>query len=182
MSAIPILMVLFGSVIKVMKIPAAIDGFARVGISEPLIVPVGLIELVCVVVCAIPRTAVLGAILMTGLLGGAIITTLRVGDHTYPVPFVCGLLAWVVPPRLTAAGTDSIAIAASLLLSYSRSRGRVRHVGPPLPLMHSSLPGNVRTSNPAPRSRSFVLRFSSIASRRLLPSASTLQASVSRSE
>src|SRR5205823_12025178 len=63
-----------------------------------------------------------------------------------------------------------------------RSSGRVRQVGPPLPLMQSSLPGKVRTSNPERRNRSFVFWFCSRPSRRLLPSASTLQASVSRSE
>ena len=45
-------------------------------------------------VYAVPRTSVLGAILMTGLLGGATITTLRVGDPTYPMPIILGMLAW----------------------------------------------------------------------------------------
>jgi hypothetical protein len=47
-----------------------------------------------VIVYVIPQTAVLGAILMTGLLGGATITTLRIGDPTYPMPVVLGMLAW----------------------------------------------------------------------------------------
>jgi hypothetical protein len=46
------------------------------------------------VVYLIPRTSILGAILMTGLLGGATITTLRIGDPTYPMPVVLGMLAW----------------------------------------------------------------------------------------
>jgi DoxX-like protein len=94
MSALPVLLILLGAVMKLMKLPAVIEGFAHSGVPEKLIVPVGLIESTCVVVYLIPRTAVLGAILMTGLLGGATITTLRVGDPTYPMPVVLGMLAW----------------------------------------------------------------------------------------
>ena len=94
MSALPVLLILLGSVMKLMKHPSVLEGFARAGLPERLILPVGLIELVCVVVYLIPRTSVLGAILMTGLLGGATITTLRVGDPTYPMPIIIGMLAW----------------------------------------------------------------------------------------
>jgi DoxX-like family len=94
MSALPVLMVLMGSVMKLMRLPGVVEGFARAGAPEKLIFPVGLIELICCVVYVIPRTSVLGAILMTGLLGGATITTLRIGDPTYPLPVVLGMLAW----------------------------------------------------------------------------------------
>jgi len=94
MSALPVLLILLGAVMKLMKLPAVIEGFAQSGVPEKLIVPVGLIESTCVVVYLIPQTAVLGAILMTGLLGGATITTLRVSDPTYPMPIVLGMLAW----------------------------------------------------------------------------------------
>ena len=94
MSALPILLVLMSSIMKLMKLPGVVEGFARAGLAGHLILPVGIIELVCVVVYAIPRTSVLGAILMTGLLGGATVTTLRVGNPTYPMPVVLGMLAW----------------------------------------------------------------------------------------
>ena len=94
MSALPVALILFGSVVKLMKTAAVLEGFARTGLPERLIVPVGIIEMICVVVYVIPQTAVLGAILMTGLLGGATITTLRVGDPTYPMPVILGMLAW----------------------------------------------------------------------------------------
>jgi hypothetical protein len=94
MSALPVLLILLGSVMKLMKLPSVLEGFARAGVPERLILPVGLIELLCVVVYLIPRTSVLGAILMTGLLGGATITTLRVGDPTYPMPVILGMMAW----------------------------------------------------------------------------------------
>jgi DoxX-like protein len=94
MSALPVVMILFGSVMKLMKTPAVIEGVARAGVPERLIVTVGAIELACVIVYAIPQTAVLGAILMTGLLGGATFTGVRIGDPTWPVPVVLGMLAW----------------------------------------------------------------------------------------
>jgi hypothetical protein len=77
-----------------MKVPAVLEGFARAGLPERLIVTVGLIELMCVVVYVIPRTSVLGAILMTGLLGGATLTSVRVSDPTFPLPVIFGMLAW----------------------------------------------------------------------------------------
>src|SRR5579864_9092770 len=94
MSALPVLLVLFGSVVKLMKTASVVEGFTRAGVPERLIVPVGIIELVCVIVYLIPQTSVLGAILMTGLLGGATITCLRIGDPTAPLPVLLGLLAW----------------------------------------------------------------------------------------
>ena len=94
MSALAILMLLFSSVMKLMKPPAVVEGFVRAGIPERLIIPVGVIELACVIVYAIPQTAVLGAILMTGLMGGATLTEIRIGDPTWPVPVVLGMLAW----------------------------------------------------------------------------------------
>lgn len=89
MSALPVLLVLMGSIMKLMKLPQVLEGFVRAGLPEHLIVPVGIIELVCVVVYVIPRTSVLGAILMTGLLGGA-----TLGDPTFPMPVLLGMLAW----------------------------------------------------------------------------------------
>ena len=94
MSALPVFIVLMGSVMKLMRLPAVHEGFARAGLSDSLIVPVGLIELICVITYVIPATAVLGAILMTGLLGAACLTSLRIADPTYPLPVILGMLAW----------------------------------------------------------------------------------------
>ena len=49
------------------------------------------------------------------------------------------------------------AVSTRYILTYTRRTGRVRQVGPPLPLMQSSLPGKVRTSNPAWPRRALVL-------------------------
>jgi len=106
MSAIPVLITLMASVMKLVRAPAVVEGVAHTGFSPGLIVPIGIPELVCVVVYVIPRTAVLGAILLTGLLGGATVTTLRIGDPTFPLPVVLGMMAWgglyLRDPRLRA--------------------------------------------------------------------------------
>ena len=71
-----------------------IEGFARMGLPESLRVPLGVLELVCVLVYAFPATSVMGAILLTGYVGGAIVTHLRIGE---PVVFqiALGLLVWL---------------------------------------------------------------------------------------
>lgn len=94
MSALAIVLLLFSGGMKLMKLAAVIEGSARAGIPERLIIPIGIIELACAVVYAIPATSVLAAILMTGLLGGATITTLRIGDPSYLIPIILGMLAW----------------------------------------------------------------------------------------
>ena len=71
-----------------------IEGFARMGLPESLRVPLGVLELVCVLVYAFPATSVMGAILLTGYVGGTIVTHLRIGE---PVVFqiALGLLVWL---------------------------------------------------------------------------------------
>jgi len=74
--------------------PELTQGMAHLGLPESLIVPLAILEISCVVVYAIPATSVLGAILLTGYMGGAICTHWRVGD-----PFLAqigfGLLVWL---------------------------------------------------------------------------------------
>ena len=71
-----------------------IEGFARMGLPESLRVPLGVLELVCVLVYVFPATSVIGAILLTGYVGGTIVTHLRIGE---PVVFqiALGLLVWL---------------------------------------------------------------------------------------
>src|ERR1700680_1383851 len=94
MSTVPVLLTLLGSVMKLVKVAPAMEGMARAGFAERLVVPIGLLELVCIVFYVIPRTSVLGAILFTGLLGGATVTSLRVGDPTWPMPAILGMMVW----------------------------------------------------------------------------------------
>jgi DoxX-like family len=64
---------------------------------DSLALGIGLLELACIVVYVIPRTSVLGAVLLTGFLGGAISVHLRIGDpflsHTF-FPIYVGALLW----------------------------------------------------------------------------------------
>jgi hypothetical protein len=94
MSAVPVLLTLLGAVMKVARVAPAVEGMTRAGLAERLIVPIGILEIVCVVVYLIPRSSVLGAILLTGLLGGATVTNLRIGDPTWPIPVILGMMAW----------------------------------------------------------------------------------------
>ena len=92
-SALPALLLLSTSSMKLMKSPVAVELMARLGYPEHLIFGVGILELACVLVYIIPRTSVLGAILLTAYLGGAIASRVRIGDPLY-VPVLAGLLVW----------------------------------------------------------------------------------------
>ncbi len=92
-SALPVLMLLFSGVLKFMKPAVLVQEFARLGYPENLALGIGILELGCTVVYVIPRTSILGAILLTGYLGGATATHVRIGDPFF-VPVVLGVLVW----------------------------------------------------------------------------------------
>ena len=94
LSGIAAALVLFGAVLKIIKAQSVITGMSRHGIPEYLIVAIGIIELICALVYLIPSTAVLGAILMTALMGGATFTNVRVGDPTYAMTIILGVMLW----------------------------------------------------------------------------------------
>ena len=97
MSALPVLFLIFDSVIHVMRIPPVVEGFAKLGYSISLAIPLGIIEIVCLVLYVIPRTSVLGAVLLTGYLGGAVATNLRTGAPLFSnvlFPVYVGVLLW----------------------------------------------------------------------------------------
>ena len=97
MSALVVLFLLFDSVIKLLDLAVVQESMAQLGYPVNLDRMIGLIEFICLLLYAIPRTSVLGAILLTGLLGGAISTHVRVGDPLFShVLFgvYLGPLAW----------------------------------------------------------------------------------------
>jgi uncharacterized membrane protein YphA (DoxX/SURF4 family) len=94
-SALPVLLLLFSGVMKLMKPPSVLQGFAGYGYPESLLVIIGLLEISCTVIYAIPRTSILGAILLTGYLGGATATNVRVGNPAFIMTVILGVLAWV---------------------------------------------------------------------------------------
>lgn len=93
-SAVPVLLLLFSGVVKLMKPAPLVQGFAKFGYPESLIVMIGILEILCCVVYVIPRTSILGAILLTGYLGGATATNVRVGDPSSIVTVILGVLVW----------------------------------------------------------------------------------------
>lgn len=93
MSAIPVFMLLMSAVMKIARVPMVTEGFATMGFPANVILPIGVVELLCTVLYLIPRTAVLGAILLTGYLGGAIVTHVR-AEEAFIGPLVFGVLIW----------------------------------------------------------------------------------------
>ena len=94
LSALPVLMLLFSGVMKLMKPAPVVEGFARFGYPESLIFGIAILEITCTVVYVIPRTSILGAILLTGYLGGATATHVRIGDPAFIMPAILGVLVW----------------------------------------------------------------------------------------
>jgi hypothetical protein len=86
----------FSGIIKLMNHPEAIKGTTQFGFPASYVVGIGVLEMVCLVLYLIPRTAVLGAILMTGYLGGAVATHLRAGGPMFNLifPVLIGVLVW----------------------------------------------------------------------------------------
>jgi len=70
------------------------QGMAHLGLPESLIVPLAILEISCVVIYLIPATSVLGAILLTGFIGGAICTHLRVRDPFF-IQIALGIFVWL---------------------------------------------------------------------------------------
>jgi hypothetical protein len=75
-----VLFLLFDAIIKLIKIRPVVEAFTNLGYPPDLAVPIGIVLLVCVALYVIPQTSVLGAIFLTGYLGGAVATHVRVGD------------------------------------------------------------------------------------------------------
>ena len=86
-------MLLMSASMKFIKPPGFEDGLKHLGWENVGMTGIGIIELLCVVFYLIPKTRVLGAILITGYLGGAIATHVRVSD-LFIIPLLLGMAAW----------------------------------------------------------------------------------------
>jgi hypothetical protein len=94
LSALPVLLLLLSASMKVSHPPMVIETFVgKLGYPAGMLPALAVLELFCTVVYVVPRTAVLGAVLLTGYLGGAIATHVRVGDP-FVVPLLLGVLVW----------------------------------------------------------------------------------------
>lgn len=78
---------------KLFRLAPYVEGTAKVGFPPGCLVPMGMVLLVCTALYVVPRTAVLGAVLLTGYFGGAIATHVRMGEP-FVFPLVFGVLAW----------------------------------------------------------------------------------------
>ena len=97
LSALAILFLLFDSVIHLMVIDPVAEAFKQLGYPVEIAVPLGIIELVCLIIYVIPRTSILGAVLLTGYLGGAVATQVRVSAPLFSTelfPIYIGVLLW----------------------------------------------------------------------------------------
>ena len=97
LSGLAVLFMLFDTVIHFLQPKAVVDAFAQLGFPLSVARPLSVIELLCVVLYVIPRTSSLGAILLTGYLGGAIAAQVRIGApliSTTLFPIYIALLLW----------------------------------------------------------------------------------------
>ena len=97
-SALPVLFLLMDSVMKFVKLAPVVEATVKLGYSATTIVPLGIVLLTCTVLYVIPRTSVLGAILLTGYLGGAVATHVRVSDPLFThvlFPVYLGVMIWL---------------------------------------------------------------------------------------
>ncbi len=93
-SVLASLMFVMSSFLKLKGGAEVTQGMAHLGLPESLMMPLAIVEISCVVIYLIPATSVLGAILLTGYVGGAICTHLRVGDPFF-VQIVLGMSVWL---------------------------------------------------------------------------------------
>lgn len=94
LSVLPVLMLTMSAIMKIQKPPEVVEGFGKLGFPESLAMGLAVVELSCTVLYLIPQTSVLGAILLTGYLGGATATHVRVGDN-FITPIIIGVFVWL---------------------------------------------------------------------------------------
>jgi hypothetical protein len=98
LSGLAVLFLAFDAAVKLLALPAAVEGTAQLGYPVSVIQAIGLIEAACLVAYLVPRTAIIGAVLWTGYLGGAIASHVRLDHplftHTLFPVYVAALL-WV---------------------------------------------------------------------------------------
>ena len=96
LSALPVLFLLLDGVMKVVKPAFVVEATVQLGWPASVIVGLGLVLIACTILYLIPRTAVLGAILLTAYLGGAVATHVGVGGPLFSIlmPVILGAMLW----------------------------------------------------------------------------------------
>jgi len=97
LSGLLVLFLIFDGVTKAIKVPQVVQATVQVGFPESTIVGMGIALLVATALYVIPQTSVLGAILLTGYLGGATATNVRAGTGAFNTsfPVIFGVLVWL---------------------------------------------------------------------------------------
>jgi hypothetical protein len=88
----------FDATVKLLDLAPAVEGTAKVGYPTSVVVPLGIILAACVILYVVPRTAVLGTVLLTGYLGGAVATHVRIEDPLFShilAPVYFGVIIWL---------------------------------------------------------------------------------------
>jgi hypothetical protein len=102
-STLIILFMLFDGAAKVVRFTPYVEGTVKAGFADSFVIPLGIVELVCTILYAIPQTSNLGAILLAAYYGGATATHVRLGQPFW-IPIVFGILTWLAlylrEPRL----------------------------------------------------------------------------------
>jgi len=96
-SALPALFLLVDGAMKLVKPEVVVKTTVQLGYAETVILPLGVVLLACTILYLIPQTSIIGAILLTGYLGGAVATHVRAGQGPFEIlfPVVLGVLLWV---------------------------------------------------------------------------------------
>ncbi len=97
LTALAVLFLIFDAVVKLLRLPPAIEATTALDFTASVLVPLGILEVLCLAAYLVPRTSVLGAILWTGYLGGAIAAQLRAGNPLFSnvlFPVYVAALVW----------------------------------------------------------------------------------------
>lgn len=93
LTIVPVLLLVMSGVMKILKPEGVVKGFEHMQVPIELATGIGILQLAITGIYLVRRTSVLGAILLTGYLGGAILTGLRVGDP-WIFPLLVGVALW----------------------------------------------------------------------------------------
>ena len=96
-SGLPALFLLLDGGMKLVKPAFVVEATVQLGYPESVIIPIGVVLIICTILYLIPKTSVLGAILLTGYLGGAVATHVRTGESLFSIvfPVIFGVLLWL---------------------------------------------------------------------------------------
>lgn len=96
-SIVPSLLLALGGTMNVLKAEVAVQGAKEIGYADAVMLPLGIVTLLSVVLLLVPRTALIGALLITGFLGGAVGVHVRQGDPllNIVIPVIFASIIWI---------------------------------------------------------------------------------------